>query len=79
MLVNCKHYQALHWLLKSLTNCYYNEKVVLALLDNVSKLIMKLLTQNLLITKETYLKQIQLFAEETTFLQKELQKILKEC
>ncbi|CAG8659147.1 3679_t:CDS:1, partial [Cetraspora pellucida] len=58
MSVNCEHCQALHWPLESLTNCCHNKKVVLAPLGNVSKLIIKLLTQNLLTTEEPYLKHI---------------------
>ncbi|CAG8648188.1 3926_t:CDS:2 [Dentiscutata erythropus] len=61
MSIFCKHCQALRWLIESPTNCCYNGKVVLAPLDNVPELIMRLFIQDSLTTEEPYLKQIRSF------------------
>ncbi|CAG8798787.1 12174_t:CDS:1 [Gigaspora margarita] len=57
----CEHCQALCWPMESSTNCCHKGKVVLAPLGNAPESIIKLLTQDSLITEEPYLKHIRSF------------------
>ncbi|CAG8572355.1 19589_t:CDS:2 [Gigaspora rosea] len=61
MLICCEHCQAIRWPTESPTNCCRGGKVVLAPLGSAPVSILRLLTENSLITGKPYLKQIRLF------------------